>query len=142
MGGRSVLALALAAALSGCAALGGEQRTPIRFVTEPFGVDVRTSTGFACSTPCTIEMPADRAFSAVLSKEGFEPRTVEVGFVMPDGKRLPMGDDGFLGRFAHAPTDPATGAPLRLSPNPVTATLRPLTPAERQAARTASGPQR
>lgn len=142
MGGRSVAALALSAALGGCASLGGETRIPFRFVTEPFGVDVRTSTGFACSTPCTIEMPGDREFRVVLSKEGFETRTVEVGFVTPDGRRIPLRDDGFFGRFASTPTDPVTGAPLRLGPERVTATLRPLTPAERQAARPASGARR
>src|SRR4029079_19144029 len=47
--------------------------------TTPPGAEVKTSTGEACSTPCTLQLDQDAGVNVVVSKRGFQTERFEVG---------------------------------------------------------------
>tara|TARA_B100001996_G_scaffold346562_2_gene303577 strand:- start:757 stop:1206 length:450 start_codon:yes stop_codon:yes gene_type:complete len=62
----------------------GTQQT-VSFSSSPAGASVKTSHGFSCAlTPCTIKLPRNRSFEAVVSKPGFTTERVKVESV-PSG---------------------------------------------------------
>ena len=80
----------------------------VRFESEPPGVDVKTSTGQACRTPCTLSLPGDKSFNVTYSLKGFQPETESVApFALGDGT-------------------------TQLRPNPVLAELTPLPPPKKK----------
>jgi len=80
----------------------------VRFESEPPGADVKTSTGQACRTPCTLSLPGDKSFNVTYSLNGFQPDTESVApFAMGDGTTA-------------------------LRPNPVLAELTPLPPSTKK----------
>jgi hypothetical protein len=89
---------------------------PIRPARSPI-----RSTGYSCTTPCTITVPRKDEFSVVFSKPGYREETVEV-------KTQVAGAAGFagnilIGGIIGMGADAATGATLEHVPNPVSATL-------------------
>ena len=76
----------------------------VRFESQPPGADVKTSTGQACRTPCTLSLPGDKSFNVTYTLNGFQAETESVApFSMGDGT-------------------------TQLRPNPVIAELTPLPP--------------
>ncbi len=76
----------------------------IHFNSDPQGADAKTSIGWSCRTPCSIELSLDGPFTVTFTRPGFAPRTVPV--------ELEPGQPG----EAHA----------KFAPNPVFAALPPL----------------
>ncbi|MFG1190774.1 PEGA domain-containing protein [Xanthobacter flavus] len=80
MNTRMRLALALGAAMSlaACATITRGTTSQVQIQSEPTGADVRTSTGFTCTTPCTMTVNRKDEFSVTFTKAGYEPEEVEV----------------------------------------------------------------
>jgi len=73
----------------------------VSFETEPAGADVKVSNGQTCKTPCALALPADLPLNVTFSAPGYETASETLAPVVQ------------------------TGAPPRLTPNPVTAELTP-----------------
>ena len=56
--------LAAAVLVSGCATAVRGSTEPVSFVSTPAGAKMTTSTGLACTTPCTLEIPRSDTFTA------------------------------------------------------------------------------
>lgn len=81
-----------------------ESESRVEGNSDPQGADAKTSIGWSCRTPCSIELSLDGPFTVTFTRPGFAPRTVPV--------ELEPGQPG----EAHA----------KFAPNPVFAALPPL----------------
>src|SRR6266516_5710554 len=114
-------AVCLAITLAGCATVTRGTTSQVQIRSDPPGALAHTSTGFSCTTPCTITIPRKDEFSVVFSKPGYQEETVDV-------RTQVAGAAGFagnilLGGIIGMGADAATGATLEHVPNPVSATL-------------------
>ncbi|SRR6266542_5394925 len=117
-------AVGLAITLAGCATVTRGTTSQVQIQSDPPGALAHTSTGFSCTTPCTITIPRKDEFSVVFSKPGYQEETVDV-------RTQVAGAAGFagnilLGGIIGMGADAATGATLEHVPNPVSATLVPI----------------
>lgn len=117
--------LALSAALGGCAtaARGTTEQFSVR--STPPGALASSSSGWECTTPCTVKVKRRGDFVVRLRKEGYAEQTVKVRSV-PILKKRSMRervgvDVGWIGSAA----DFATGANYEHTPNPLEVTLKP-----------------
>ena len=119
------MVFALSVALGGCA-------TAVRGATEllsvrstPPGALASSSSGWECTTPCTVKVNRRGDFVVLLRKEGYADRTVQVRSVPVATKRSMRErvgvDVGWIGSAA----DFATGANYEHAPNPLDVTLEP-----------------
>src|SRR5437763_15721450 len=112
---RRVIAIAVTgASLAGCSSLDSfEPATPrvwVALVSAPPGGDATSSLGPACTTPCSIDVPApDAGFSVTFAGPRFQPVTVPVQVIRNPGD------------FASSPT-------TIIEPSPVFAELAPAAP--------------
>lgn len=74
------LALAMGAAVSfaACATITRGTTSQVQIQSEPSGADVRTSTSFTCTTPCTMTVNRKDGFSVTFTKAGYEPEEGEM----------------------------------------------------------------
>jgi hypothetical protein len=123
-----IVACALALALGGCATVTRGTGEQIQVHSEPQGADVRTSLGFQCVTPCTINVQRKDEFSVTISKPGHEPQTIPVTTRVAGAGVAGFAGNVLVGGVVGMGVDAVTGATLEHYPNPVIATLRPLAP--------------
>src|SRR6266496_1264958 len=71
-------AVGLAITLAGCATVTRGTTSQVQIQSDPPGALAHTSTGFSCTTPCTITIPRKDEFSVVFSKPGYQEETVDV----------------------------------------------------------------
>ena len=90
---RRVVAIAVAgASLAGCSSLSLDSFKPeppmvkVALESAPPGADATTSLGPACTTPCSIDVPApDAGFSVTFASPKFQPVTVPVQVIRNPG---------------------------------------------------------
>ena len=75
---RVVALLACGLALSACASITRGWNEQIQFSSNPPEANVRSSTGFQCVTPCTLQIGRKDEFSVVFSKAGYISQEVSV----------------------------------------------------------------
>jgi hypothetical protein len=115
---RVFLVVASGAMLSGCASfsMDGFRSAPtpvtIKLESVPPGVDAVTSIGPGCKTPCSLEVPAENAFTVTFSAPKLQSVTVPV-------------------TVTRVPGDFTTPATTVVEPSPVVAELPPIGPAKR-----------
>lgn len=64
--------------LASCAnAPSGSQET-VRFISNPPGAVMTSSTGFSCTTPCEQRVRRDTEFSALFEKPGYQSATINI----------------------------------------------------------------
>src|SRR6266498_3289849 len=68
-------AVGLAITLAGCATVTRGTTSQVQIQSDPPGALAHTSTGFSCTTPCTITIPRKDEFSVVFSKPGYQEET-------------------------------------------------------------------
>ena len=61
-----------------CATVTRGTTEQIQIVSEPPGAEARTSMGFVCVTPCTLQVGRKDEFNVTVSKPGYEPVQVPV----------------------------------------------------------------
>jgi hypothetical protein len=124
---RAAFAVALTAALGGCATV--VRGTSEKFTVEssPPGAQVRTTTGFSCdSTPCTFKMPRKEKFDVTVSKQGYQSVQSHVRTVVAGGGATGLVGNAVVGGLIGVGVDVYSGAALDLSPNPLRVTLTPI----------------
>jgi hypothetical protein len=91
--------------------------------SEPPGAEAKASTGPACKTPCTLEVPATGEFTISLALAGYKPQTVTVKPVTGESNAFSM-----------------TPATVRYDPSPVMAQLEAIAPPPKAKRRSAPKP--
>lgn len=115
-----------AALAAGCATITRGTSSQIQIQSEPSGADVRTSTGFTCTTPCTFSVGRKDEFTVVFTKHGFETEQVDVKTRMAgDGAAAGIAGNMILGGVVGMAADAASGATLEHFPNPLKVVLYP-----------------
>ena len=90
------------------------------------GADVRTSTGFTCTTPCTMTVNRKNEFSVTFTKAGVEPEEVEVKTrIAGEGAAAGIVGDAIGGGVMGLAADAASGATLEHRPNALQIILYP-----------------
>jgi hypothetical protein len=126
--GQIIVAGAMALALGGCATVTRGTGEQIQVNSDPQGAEARTSLGFQCITPCTLNVQRKDEFSITIAKPGFEPQTVPVMTRVAGAGVAGFAGNVLVGGIVGMGVDAATGATLEHYPNPVTVVLRPLAP--------------
>ncbi len=78
---RLMQAIAAAVMVSFCASCATVTRgttEQIQIVSDPPGAEARTSMGFVCVTPCTLQVGRKDEFTVTVSKPGYQPAEVPV----------------------------------------------------------------
>jgi hypothetical protein len=110
-----IVAGAMALALGGCATVTRGTGEQIQVNSDPQGAEARTSLGFQCITPCTLNVQRKDEFSVTIAKPGYEPQTVPVMTRVAGA-----GVAGFAGNVLVRPLAPPPGSPRgRAKPPPV-----------------------
>ncbi|MBX9840419.1 MAG: translation initiation factor 2 [Xanthobacteraceae bacterium] len=121
---RCVALLACGLALSGCASITRGWNEQIQFSSNPPEANVRTSTGFQCVTPCTLQVGRKDEFTAVFSKAGYISQEVPVRTQLAGAGAAGFAGNVLVGGVVGMGVDVASGAALEHCPNPVGVTLR------------------
>ena len=107
-------------ALSACATITRGTTDQIQIVSEPPGVQVHTSMGYACVTPCTVTVQFRKdEFTVVFEQPGHETVTIPVITKLNGGGGAAFAGNILLGGIVGMGADAATGAALDHIPNPV-----------------------
>lgn len=127
-----VLAVAiLAAGLSACATVVRGTTEQVAFVSDPPGAIMTSNSRYACPvTPCTLQVERSDQFHATFTKPGYHSQTIEVRTKVSGGGAAGMAGNIVLGGLIGIGVDAASGATLDHSPNPVVATLQPVSAAK------------
>jgi hypothetical protein len=123
----------LCLALASCANAPSGSQDTVRFISNPAGATMTSSTGFSCTTPCEQRVRRDLEFSALFEKSGYQSATVSVATKTTDfEKSYDLGPMSF-GVAAASITGDDTGLyNTQHVPNPVSVDLLPLkTPSAR-----------
>ncbi len=120
----SVAALGLLCA--NCATVTRGTTSQVQIFSEPSGADVATSTGFRCTTPCTLTIDRKQEFTVSMSKPGYKPVEVPVRTQVAGTGAAGFAGNIIAGGLVGMAADAATGATLEHVPNPVSATLQPV----------------
>ncbi len=112
--------------LAGCATVTRGTTAQVQIVSEPSGVDARTSLGHQCTTPCTLQIARKDEFSVVYSHPGYENATIDVKTQIAGSGAAGFAGNVLLGGVVGMGVDAATGATYEHVPNPVSMTMRPI----------------
>jgi hypothetical protein len=121
---RVVALLACGLALSACASITRGWNEQIQFSSNPPEANVRSSTGFQCVTPCTLQIGRKDEFSVVFSKAGYISQEVSVRTQVAGAGAAGFAGNVLAGGVIGMGVDAASGATLEHCPNPVGVTLR------------------
>ena len=124
---RSILFICAAGlALAGCATVTRGTTNQIQIVSEPSGATARTSMGYQCSTPCTVQVGRKDEFSVTFSLAGYEEQTVPVKTQLAGAGAAGFAGNVLLGGVIGMGVDAATGSTLEHVPNPVSVVMTPV----------------
>ena len=127
---RAVTVIALGIACASCATVIRGTTDQIGFNSTPSGVEVHTSTGLGCVTPCTLTVKKTEEFIATFEKPGFIPQQIPVTRQVVGGGVAATAGNIILGGVIGLGVDAATGAGFEHTPNPVSVVLQPEPPAQ------------
>lgn len=125
---RIILLAVVCAAMGGCATVTRGTTTQVQVQSEPSGAQARTSLNHSCVTPCTLQVNRKDEFSVVFSKPGYRDQTIEVKTQLAGAGAAGFAGNVLVGGVVGMGVDAYTGATLEHRPNPVRATLEPLSP--------------
>src|SRR4051812_37893672 len=122
---RTVGALVAAGLMLGaCASVTRGLNNQIQFSSNPPEASVRTSMGFQCVTPCTLQVGRKDEFDVVFSKAGYITETVPVRTRIAGAGAAGFVGNAVLGGVVGMGVDAVSGATLEHCPNPVAVALR------------------
>lgn len=110
-------------AVTGCATVTRGTKDFFVIESEPTGATVALSNGLNCVTPCGMEMPRKRAFTASFSMDGYKPVQVEVVPKQAAAGTAGMAGNVLIGGLIGVVADSTTGAMKDLYPNPLIVNL-------------------
>ncbi|MGX5733162.1 translation initiation factor 2 [Bosea thiooxidans] len=121
---KRLAALAMAAALGGCATVTRGTTEQIIINSEPAGAEAKSSIGHACTaTPCTWEVSRKSEFVVSFSKSGYDDMQVPVSTRIAGAGVAGFAGNVIIGGVVGMGVDAATGSTLEHYPNPVLANL-------------------
>lgn len=126
--------------LGGCATITRGTKEVLVVESEPVGAQVRTSTGLTGTTPATFKVKRRGGFVVDITKEGYEPVSVQVSSHISAAGGAGMAGNVILGGIIGAAVDAGTGAMHTLKPNPIQVKLNPIQSAIMQDGGSASDP--
>jgi hypothetical protein len=132
---QAIAAAVTASLCANCATVTRGTTEQIQIVSEPPGAEARTSMGFVCVTPCTLQVGRKDEFIVTVSKPGYEPVQVPISTKVNPGGGAAFAGNVLIGGLVGMAADASTGAGLDHYPNPVSVDLVPLKqrpPATRQ----------
>ncbi len=125
-----VSALALTAALGGCATITRGTTTQFTIDSSPPAAQATTSTGFYCAaTPCTFRVPLKDSFIVTVSKVGYTSSQTKVSPSLAEAGTAGFLGNALVGGVIGAGVDIGSGAMMDLKPNPLHVDLQPVAPA-------------
>lgn len=123
---KRLAAVAMAAALGGCATVTRGTTEQITINSEPAGAEAKSSIGHACTaTPCTWEVNRKSEFVVSFSKPGYEDTQVPVSTRIAGAGAAGFAGNVLIGGLIGMGVDAATGSTLEHYPSPVMASLVP-----------------
>ena len=124
---RCCLTAILLASLAGCATAKRGATETFEVRSSPTGASVTSTSGWECTTPCSVKVARRGDFVVTVRKDGYVTQTFTVKSV-PIGSeekglrdRVVLVDTEYIGRA----TDWATGANREHQPNPLEVELEP-----------------
>lgn len=110
---------------SGCATV--TRGTTESFVVEsdPAGATVTSSTGWTCTTPCSVKVKRRSDFTLNIEKDGYRPVTATVTSSVDGAGAAGMAGNVILGGLIGAGIDAGTGAMHSHKPNPLQISMEP-----------------
>src|SRR6266436_5081550 len=126
---QAIAAAAIASLCASCATITRGTSEQIQIVSDPPGAEARTSMGFVCVTPCTLQVGRKDEFTVTVSKPGYQPAEVPVATKVNTGGGAAFAGNVLIGGLVSMAADASTGAGLDHYPNPVEVDLVPLKPA-------------
>lgn len=123
---RTFAILVCGVTLSACATITRGTTDQVQINSNPPEAQVRTSMGFTCVTPCTLQAGRKDEFTVVITKPGYHTDEIPVTTRVAPGGAAGFAGNIILGGVVGMAADAATGATLEHFPNPVTVTLVPL----------------
>jgi len=125
---QAIAAAAIASLCASCATVTRGTSEQIQIVSDPPGAEARTSMGFVCVTPCTLQVGRKDEFTVTVSKPGYQPAEVPVTTKVNAGGGAAFAGNVLVGGLVGMAADASTGAGLDHYPNPVEVELVPLKP--------------
>lgn len=120
---RAIIVLTIALAASACATITRGTTTQVQVHSDPPEAQVRTSMGFTCVTPCTLQTNRKDEFTVIIAKPGYHTVEIPVHTRIAGEGAVGFAGNVLLGGVVGMAADAATGATLEHFPNPVTVTL-------------------
>ena len=123
---RSLIVVFSLAFASGCATV--TRGTTESFVVEsdPPGATVTSSTGWTCTTPCSVKVKRRSDFTLNVEKDGYETVTATVTSSIDGAGTAGMAGNVILGGLIGAGIDAGTGAMHSHKPNPLQISMQPV----------------
>lgn len=124
---RGSFVVVLLAILAGCATAKRGPTETFEVRSTPTGAQVSSTSGWECTTPCSVRIPRRGDFVVTVRKDGYATGTFTIKSVpIQSGKkglkdRVVLVDTGYVGRAA----DWASGANREHRPNPLEVALQP-----------------
>lgn len=113
----------IAATLSGCATVTRGTEEALVIESDPSGADVKLSNGMTGTTPTSFKVKRKDNLVATISKNGYQPVTVNITSQVAGSGGAAMAGNVLVGGIIGAAVDASTGAMNELKPNPVKVTL-------------------
>ena len=120
---RLVAALGSALCMVGCATVTRGTSEEVQLTSEPSGAQASTSTGFTCTTPCTLVVNRKDEFVVKFEEAGYRSQEIPVKTQIAGAGAAGFAGNIVAGGIVGMVADAATGATLEHVPNPVHADL-------------------
>jgi hypothetical protein len=118
-------AIVLSLSLSACATVTRGTKQALVVESEPSGAMVEVD-GQRGSTPTSFKLSRKFEGPVLITKQGYEPVTVNVTSQVSTGGGVGMAGNALIGGLIGAGVDVATGSTNELKPNPIFVTLVPI----------------
>ena len=122
-----LFAVAVPAALTGCATAKRGSTETFEVRSAPTGASVTSSSGWECTTPCSVKVSRRGDFVVTVRKDGYVTQTLTIKSVPIQGQKKGLKDRVVLGETEHIGrvADWASGANREHQPNPLEVELEP-----------------
>ncbi len=109
--------------VASCATITRGSHETFQIESEPGGATVRSSTGWSCVTPCSIEVKRKSAFALDFEKIGYQPARVMVRAELDSAGRGGLAGNIVFGGLIGAAIDSGSGSMYSHPMNPLVVTL-------------------
>lgn len=114
----SIYAAAAALLVSGCATVTKGTSEDVQFTSNPSGLEMKTSNGMTCTTPCQLKIERKQKFVATFWN-GNDTRQINVSTQVRETGGAALAGNIIAGGVIGIGIDAATGSSLDHIPNPV-----------------------